>query len=95
MNRLKTLIGKFIVATRVIESANWQSKQQTVFFPVNSNAITINWNNLIKVSSQQIKPSGNSDLRKIRKDKGSFSSIEISNHLTLREHWPVIISRWY
>jgi hypothetical protein len=42
-----------------------------------------------------MKPSENSDLRIIRKDKGSFSSIEISNHFTPREHWPVIISRWY
>jgi hypothetical protein len=42
-----------------------------------------------------MKPSGNSDLRIIRKDKGSFSSIEISNYFTPREHWPAIISRWY
>jgi hypothetical protein len=42
-----------------------------------------------------MKPSGNSDLRIVRKDKGSFPSIEISNHFTSREHWPAIISRWY
>jgi hypothetical protein len=30
-----------------------------------------------------MKPSGNSDLRIIRKDTGSFSSIEISNHFSL------------
>jgi hypothetical protein len=44
-----------------------------------------------------VKPSGNSYLRiiRIRNNKGSFSSIEISNHFTLREHWSAIISRWY
>jgi hypothetical protein len=42
-----------------------------------------------------MKPSGNSDLRINRKDKGSFSSIEISNHFTHRKNWPAIMTRWY